>query len=39
MDIKAKGITNKSSKGDILEVFYPNIELGKIVRAFNNFCT
>ena len=28
MNIKAIGIANKSSNGDILDVFYPNIEFG-----------
>ena len=38
MDIKAIGITNKSSNGDILDVFYPNIEFGnkKINNKINN---
>jgi len=34
MDIKAIGITNKSSNGDILDVFYPNIEFGN--KKINN---
>ena len=38
MNIKAIGIVNKSSNGDILDVFYPNIEFGnkKINNEINN---
>ena len=38
MNIKAVGIANKSSNGDILDVFYPNIEFGnkKISNEINN---
>ena len=38
MNIKAIGIANKSSNGDILDVFYPNIEFGnkKISNEINN---
>ncbi len=38
MNIKAIGIANKSSNGDILDVFYPNIEFGnkKINNEINN---
>ena len=34
MNIKAIGIANKSSDGDILDVFYPNIEFGN--KKINN---
>ena len=34
MNIKAIGIANKSSNGDILDVFYPNIEFGN--KKINN---
>ena len=34
MNIKAVGIANKSSNGDILDVFYPNIEFGN--KKINN---
>ena len=38
MNIKAIGIANKSSNGDILDVFYPSIEFGnkKINNKINN---
>ena len=34
MNIKAKGIANKSSNGYFLDVFYPNIEFGN--KKINN---